>query len=149
MPFTVIAGSFRVVGQTPGGNPSGFEPDGDSVQFRPTDPTVLDRLAVLERPVRLTSIGSTQLRMEGIDALEIHYGGSHQPRPLADRGRDALIERLGLAPVTYREPAATRVRPPAVFERQPGWIEVTGEQVRMTRPAHRLVIISAKGHRSR
>lgn len=36
-----------MVGQTRAGNPSGFEPDGDSVQFKPTDPGLLDRLAVL------------------------------------------------------------------------------------------------------
>ena len=122
MPFTVIAGTFRVVGQTRAGNPSGLEPDGDSIQFRPTDPDLLDRLPILESPVRLTSIGSTQLRMEGIDALEIHFAGSHQPRPLADQGRDALTDRLGLVPITYREPGRTRVRPPAVNDGQPGWI---------------------------
>jgi len=122
MPITVIAGTFQVVGQTRTGNPSGFEPDGDSIQFRPTDPDLLDRLPILDSPVRLTSIGSTQLRMEGIDALEIHFAGSHQPRPLADQGRDALTDRLGLVPITYREPGRTRVRPPAVNDRQPGWI---------------------------
>lgn len=129
MPFTVIAGTFRVVGKTPAGNPSGFEPDGDSVQFRPTDAGLLDRLPVLNRPVRLTSIGSTQLRMEGIDALEIHFGGSHQPRPLADQGRDALTTTLGLAPITYREPGRTQVAPPAVNDGQPGWIASRGLDV--------------------
>ncbi len=101
MPITVIAGTFQVVGQTRTGNPSGFEPDGDSIQFRPTDPDLLDRLPILDSPVRLTSIGSTQLRMEGIDALEIHFG-SHQPRPLADQGRDALTDRLGLTALRGR-----------------------------------------------
>lgn len=28
-------------------------------------------------------------------------------------------------------------------------IDVTGDQVRMTRPAHRLVVVSAKGRRGR
>ena len=32
MPFTVVAGTFHVLGKTAAGNPSGFEPDGDSVQ---------------------------------------------------------------------------------------------------------------------
>jgi hypothetical protein len=122
MPFTVIAGTFHVVGRTAAGNPSGFEPDGDSVQFKPADAALLQRLAVLDRPVRLTSIGSTQLRMEGIDALEIHFEGSHQPRPLADDGRDGLMNGLGLTPLTYREPGRTRVRPPAVNDARPGWI---------------------------
>jgi hypothetical protein len=76
------------------GNPSGFEPDGDSVQFRPTDQSLLERLTKVGRPYRLTSIGSTQLRFEGIDALELHFDGSHQPRPLADRARDFLTGEL-------------------------------------------------------
>lgn len=122
MPFVVIAGTFHVVGMTRAGNPSGFEPDGDSVQFKPANPAFLDQLLVLDRPVRLTSIGSTQLRMEGIDALEIHYEGSHQPRPLADSGRDQLMTTLGLAPLSYRQPGGTRVRPPAANDGQAGWV---------------------------
>jgi hypothetical protein len=90
VPFLVITGTFHLVGRTPAGNPSGFEPDGDSVQFRPTDHSLLDGLTRVGRPYRLTSIGSTQLRFEGIDALESHFDGSHQPRPLADRARDFL-----------------------------------------------------------
>jgi hypothetical protein len=94
------------------GNPSGFEPDGDSVQFRPTDQSLLDRLTRVGRPYRLTSIGSTQLRFEGIDALELHFDGSHQPRPLADRTRDFLTGELDLNPVPYQAPA--KIRAPIV-----------------------------------
>ena len=85
MSFLVIAGTFRLVGQTRAGKPSGFEPDGDSIQFKPDNPVLLDQLDRVGSPYRLTSIGSTQLRLEGIDALELHFEGSHQPRPLADQ----------------------------------------------------------------
>lgn len=122
MPFTAIAGRFRVLGQTQAGTPSGFAPDGDSVQFAPDDPALLERLPVLAAPVDLTAVGSTQLRMEGIDALELHYSGSHQPRPLADQARDMLMQHLGLTPLTYRAPHHTQVEPPAVNDAQPGWI---------------------------
>ena len=122
MPFTVIAGRFRVLGQTQAGTPTGFAPDGDSVQFAPDDPALLDRLPVLAQPVDLTAVGSTQLRMEGIDALELHYSGSHQPRPLADQARDVLMDHLGLSPLTYRAPQHVEVEPPAVNDAQPGWI---------------------------
>ena len=122
MPFTVVTGTFRVLGRSEAGDPTGFEPDGDSVQFRPADAALLDQLTVVDQPVDLTSIGSTQLRMEGIDALELHYAGSHQPRPLADDGRDSLMDTLALAPITYRQPAGTRVQPPAPNDGQPGWI---------------------------
>jgi hypothetical protein len=86
------------------------------VQFRPTDPALLDKLPVLDRPVRLTSIGSAQLRMKGIDALEIHFAGSHQPRPRrADEPAEAGADQL---PGTGPDP----VQPPAVNDGQPGWI---------------------------
>lgn len=106
MPFLVVTGTFHLVGRTPSGNPSGFEPDGDSVQFRPTDQSLLDRVTRVGSPYRPTSIGSTQLRFEGIDALELHFDGSHQPRPLADRARAVSLEsrievcQLGEQPVS-------------------------------------------------
>jgi hypothetical protein len=31
MPFVLIQGTFHLVGRTQAGNPTGFEPDGDSV----------------------------------------------------------------------------------------------------------------------
>jgi endonuclease YncB( thermonuclease family) len=134
VPFLVITGTFHLVGRTPAGNPSGFEPDGDSVQFRPTDHTLLDRLTRVGRPYRLTSIGSTQLRFEGIDALELHFNGSHQPRPLADRARDLITGALDLNPVPYQPPANIRVRPPVERDATPGYIlsralEVTGRPI--------------------
>jgi hypothetical protein len=83
MPFLVIRGSFHPVGKAPQGNPSGFQLDGDSMQFKPDKRHLLDRLDQVDKPYRLTSIGSTQLRFEGIDAFELHVEGDHQPRPLA------------------------------------------------------------------
>jgi hypothetical protein len=112
MSFVVIEGAFHLVGRTRAGNASGFEPDGDSIQFKPSDPTLLERLDRVGRPFRLTAIGSTQLRFEGIDALELHFDGSHQPRPLADQARDFLTGELGLNPVPYRPPDDIRVAPP-------------------------------------
>jgi endonuclease YncB( thermonuclease family) len=134
VPFLVITGTFHLVGRTPAGYPAGFAPDGDSVQFRPTDHSLLERLTRVGRPYRLTSIGSTQLRFEGIDALELHFDGSHQPRPLADRARDFLTGELDLNPVPYQAPANIRVRPPVERDATPGYIlsralEVTGRPV--------------------
>src|SRR5215510_14548905 len=112
MPFIVIPGTFHLVGVTSTGNPRGFEPDGDSIQFRPDNPNLLDRLQQVGRPYRLTLIKSTQLRLEGIDALEIHFEGSHQPRPLADQARDFLTNLFGMNPVPYRPPTKIQVLPP-------------------------------------
>ena len=122
MPFFIIKGSFHLVGKTNKGNPSGFEPDGDSMQFKPDDPSLLKRLEVVGRPNHLTTIGSTQLRFEGIDALELHFEGSHQPRPLADDARDYLTGRLGMNPVPYRPPDLTRVKPPVAVDGTRGYI---------------------------
>lgn len=140
MPFLVIKGTFRLVNQTTSGKLTGFEPDGDSIHFKPDKPALLQKLKALVRPVKLSRIGSVQLRMEGLDALELHYspdkGGksSHQPRPLADDARDFLTGGLGLNPVPYAPPKLIRVKPPVEKDATPGFIlarslEVQGRPV--------------------
>jgi hypothetical protein len=76
---------------------------------------------------RLTNIGSTQLRFEGIDALELHFRPdngpeSHQPRPLADESRDYLTGRFSLNPVPYVQPRGIRVDPPLERDGAAGYI---------------------------
>ena len=129
MTFIVISGTFHLVGQTRAGKPSGFEPDGDSIQFRPDDPSLLDRLERVGAPYRLTSISSTQLRLEGMDALELHFQGSHQPRPLADEARDDLTGRCDLNPVPYAPPERLRVQPPVPHDGTPGYIAARSLEV--------------------
>jgi endonuclease YncB( thermonuclease family) len=128
MPFILIEGTFHLTNRTAKGTATGFEPDGDSIQFKPKNAKLLDQLTRLQLPYRLTAIGSTQLRIEGIDALELHYkpthGGpySHQPRPLADEARDFLTGFLGLNPVPYAPPKNVRVKPPVPKDGTPGFI---------------------------
>jgi hypothetical protein len=122
MPFIVLQGTFHLVGRTQAGNPTGFQPDGDSIQFQPTNPALLNQLDQPGRPYRLTSIGSTQLRLEGIDALELHFDSTHQPRPLADQARDFLTGKLGLNPVPYRPPGNLQVQPPVAKDATAGFI---------------------------
>lgn len=127
MPFITIKGTFRLVNRTKNGNPTGFEPDGDSMQFRPVQPKLLDNLEQLVSPYRLTAIQSTQLRFEGIDALELHFtagkgGVTHQPRPLADEARDHLVTEAGLDPVQYKAPEEIRVQPPVPHDGTRGYI---------------------------
>lgn len=58
----------------------GFEPDGDSIRFRADN---IDDFKTIYRSYKLNPSrdGSVQLRLDGIDAQEIHYGGGHlQPR---------------------------------------------------------------------
>jgi hypothetical protein len=120
VPFLVITGTFHLVGRTPAGDPPGCEPDGDSVQFRPTDQSLLERLTRVGRRYRLTSIGSTQLRFEGIDALELHFDGSHQPRPLADRARDFLTGELDLNRLPTKPPRTSGYGRRSSAMRRPG-----------------------------
>jgi endonuclease YncB( thermonuclease family) len=122
MPYLVIRGTFHVLSRTAGGTVSGFEPDGDSVQFKPSDAALLQRLTRLSQPVRPTAIGSVQLRFEGIDALELHYAGSHQPRALADQARGFLMTELGLDPIQFAAPDGVRAIPPAPNDGAPGFI---------------------------
>lgn len=137
--FIVIQGTYHLVGRTGAGRPSGFEPDGDSIHFKPANPALLDRLIRLRRAYALTAIGSLQLRFEGLDALEMHFqpeggGQTHQPRPAADQARDYLTGLLGLNPVPYAPPRLVRVQPPVERDAAPGFIlarslEVNGRPV--------------------
>lgn len=121
MPFLVITGTYHLCGER-NGKPTGFQPDGDSFQFEPDDPELLKQLDQVGQPFRLTSIGSTQLRFEGIDALELHFGGSHQPRPLADDERDYLTGLLAMNPVAYKPPDEVTVQAPAARDGTKGFI---------------------------
>lgn len=112
MPYKLIKGTFHIVGRSAAGNPTSFQPDGDSIHFRPSNPAHLDDLEQVGRPYRLTRIGSLNLRFEGIDATEIHYGRSRQPSPLAEQSRDYLTGQFGMNPVNYKADGY-RVQPPA------------------------------------
>jgi len=141
MPFFAIHGTYHLTNRTRNGAPSGFEPDGDGIHFKAADPAMMTRLKQIGRPLVLTNIGSVMLRLESIDALELHYtvqggGVSHQPRPLADQSRDFLTGLLGLNPVVYAPPRNVRVRvdPPPARDAAPGYIiaralEINGRPV--------------------
>lgn len=79
--FRFIRGAFQV---------AGFKPDGDSVRFLAPGEPFQDLYNV--HKADLTK-GCFQLRLEGIDAPETHYGAEHQP--LGDEARDHLMHLLG------------------------------------------------------
>ena len=90
MPFTVIRGTFHVVG---------YEPDGDSFKFKAKRES---NWAELSGPkVEMNSKGHVQLRFEAIDALETHYQGAHQPKKLADVATDLLLDMAGIQNVKW------------------------------------------------
>jgi endonuclease YncB( thermonuclease family) len=80
--FRVIRGSFHI---------RGYKPDGDSVRFTAENPARFDGLYRDFKDISPT--GDFQLRLEGIDAPETHYGLESQP--YGDNSRDRLISLLG------------------------------------------------------
>ncbi len=124
--FLLIRGRYRVLGKNKKGSVTGFQPDGDSLHFQPDNPKLLDQLKQVGHPYRLTQIKSTQLRFEGIDALELHFqasgGNTHQPRPLADTERDRLLTRARVMPVSFAPPGNLTARPPAPNDGALGFI---------------------------
>ncbi|QIN79220.1 nuclease [Rubrobacter marinus] len=92
MPFSVIEGTFHVVG---------YSPDGDSVRFRARDEADWRKLS--GPPVVLNAREHAQLRFEAIDTLETHYLNSHQPLALATAALEFLLADLGITDVEWNE----------------------------------------------
>ena len=90
MPFHLIKGTFHVVG---------YSPDGDSIRFQADDHNNWDLLS--GPPVELNAREHAQLRIEGIDTLETHYQGRHQPMKLADKALRFLLDELGIKKVKF------------------------------------------------
>lgn len=93
----------------------GCAPDGDSLRFLPRAPDALGALwrsSLIERSRRAD--GSVQIRLEGMDAPELHYEGAAQPR--GARARDALLTWLGIDPaaVHYAFDGATVLASPGI-----------------------------------
>ncbi|MBK6793438.1 MAG: hypothetical protein IPG80_13090 [Anaerolineales bacterium] len=76
MKYLLIKGSMHVVG---------YSPDGDSMMFKAANPALWDGLENENKEIfteKLTKEnGAVQLRLEGIDALETHFGPMPLPTP--------------------------------------------------------------------
>lgn len=121
MKYTLIKGSFHVVG---------YSPDGDSLVFKAKNPARWDKIVTDHREVleeKLTQEeGALQLRLQGIDALETHYtpgrlttpsdlkhkedqvpekpspGDHKQPEFLAKLAAEELMAMLGVKRAEWR-----------------------------------------------
>jgi endonuclease YncB( thermonuclease family) len=100
MPYQLIKGEFHIF--NPDRPRQGPEPDGDTLAFLPDNPQLVERL---HRPAgtgpRFNGRGWINLRLEAIDALEIHFQGMHQHLPLGQAARDALLSRIGFGQVVF------------------------------------------------
>lgn len=96
--YRVIPGQFVVIDK---------EPDGDSIRFVADDPRLFRDLHRAHYLGLSQLDGSVQLRFEGVDTPEAHYGEAAQP--LGRAARDQMLARLGFARVEYRVNESTRV----------------------------------------
>lgn len=90
MPFVLIKGTFHVVG---------YSPDGDSLKFKAKRTGNWGKLS--GGKVRKNQKGHVQLRFEGIDTLETHFKGTHQPDALAHAATDFTLNAAGIKNVTW------------------------------------------------
>src|SRR5437763_1805545 len=86
----------------------GYEPDGDSVRFIADDASHYGALKRADRIRPSQRDGSVQLRFEGVDAPELHYGVDAQP--LGATARDALLDWIGFTAIEYDQHRKTQVR---------------------------------------
>jgi endonuclease YncB( thermonuclease family) len=96
--YQVIQGKFVIIGK---------EPDGDSVRFIANNPKLYRALKSSFRIKPSNQDGSVQLRFEGIDASELHYGSAVQP--LGKEARDQLLDWIGFKNIQFTGQAGNRV----------------------------------------
>jgi endonuclease YncB( thermonuclease family) len=108
-PYRVITGQFHLYYTTPAGKHQGFEPDGDTIRFKPdrgiTAFKDIEKDAVpggavapgtkKPRPVEFNAAGMCSLRFEAIDAIELHFQGEFQDDRLAKAARDHMLRKAG------------------------------------------------------
>jgi hypothetical protein len=99
MSFTLIKGTFHVVG---------YSPDGDSIRFKAKDSSLWKKLS--GPAVELNARGHAQLRIEAVDALETHYQGFYQPHKPARAAARYLLFHLGINEVVWDETQSTVIK---------------------------------------
>lgn len=123
MPYTVLRGEFVIrYADLPRQGP---QPDGDTIKFRPDLPALVETLPRRSgRPARLNARG-VSVRLEAIDALETHFGETHQMLAGANAARDQLLAGLGFTNVTYFTDLPNTVER-ADQDRLPGYVLSNG-----------------------
>lgn len=108
MPFRILTGRFFCVN---------YSPDGDTIRFSSDQ---ISDLGLLDGvPPEINKRGHISLRLEGIDALETHFEGRHQPLNLANAARNALLDFVGIRNVQWDANAGSVI---AADDGSPGYI---------------------------
>ncbi|MFB8242926.1 thermonuclease family protein [Kitasatospora purpeofusca] len=114
MSMLLVLGEFRIIGT---------EPDGDTIQFAPTDPLAFEKL--VDAPVEVKN-GRARVRLEGVDALETHYDRTgpriRQPAEFGDKAAQELLTFLGFGDVRRVGQKVVSADPPQT----PGWVLTQG-----------------------
>ncbi|MEV4898158.1 lamin tail domain-containing protein [Nonomuraea sp. NPDC055795] len=99
MSYTLLKGEFVI--RYPDLPRQGPEPDGDTVKFKPDAPALVEGLPrPTGTPPKINGRGIST-RLEAIDALETHFGDTHQELQGANAARDELLRLLGFTNVVY------------------------------------------------
>jgi endonuclease YncB( thermonuclease family) len=96
--YVLIKGSYWLSYSSESGRRVPSQPDRDSVWFKPDDSGLLSGFG---RAPRFNGGGFVQLRLEGIDALELHFQGCAQMRDPALAARDELLDLIEFRDVKY------------------------------------------------
>src|SRR5919112_5612478 len=108
MTYTVLTGQFVI--RYPDLPRQGPEPDGDTVKFRPDSPALIESLPRPSgMPPDLNARGIS-VRLEAIDALETHFGETHQELAGANAARDDMLRRLGFTNVSFFDDLPNKVQ---------------------------------------
>jgi len=109
--------------EAPGRGP---EPDGDTLKFRPDDPTLVEDLGRASGvEPDLSAQHRISLRLEAVDALETHFAGTNQDPVLGFAARDALLAFAGFRDVVFDPARPSQVRS-ANADDLPGWVLSNG-----------------------
>ncbi|MEM9673045.1 MAG: lamin tail domain-containing protein [Bacteroidota bacterium] len=101
MPYKLIKGEFHI--HYPDRPLSGPEPDGDTLKFLPDNRQLVESLSAPGRSASFNTRGMVNLRFEGIDALETHFGDSHQSLQWAEAARDELLAKVGFTNIEFSD----------------------------------------------
>lgn len=108
MPYRLVKGEFHLFYKKQ--KRVGSQPDGDSVWFKPEDRALLGKLGDGKRDADFNAGGFVQLRLEAIDALELHFRGSHQHLDFATKARNFALNAIGFRNVEFSEGEGLSVR---------------------------------------
>ncbi|MEU3619925.1 hypothetical protein ABZ725_47730 [Streptomyces sp. NPDC006872] len=108
MSYTLLRGLFVI--RYPDLPRQGPEPDGDTVKFKPDSPALVEGLRRPSGTPPDISARGISVRLEAIDALETHFGETHQELAGANQARERLLELLGFTNVTFFEDHPNKVK---------------------------------------